>query len=157
MLKYSKITVWCAFIFLFPQVLGICSRSCFCCQPSLKLMCNGLLRSIKNYFCCHLFPKGDRGAGNGSSGRIRKQCPGGGPMIRSSSRSFAPSNLFNERIYELNDNSGSVMTDHTPTFATNYHQPFRGVDSDAMIHSRTMQSQVCLYILGFLARISKSF
>ena len=132
-------------IFLSPQVLGICSRSCFCCQPSLKLMCNGLLRSIKNYFCCHLFPKGDRGAGNGSSGRIRKQCPGGGgPMIRSSSRSFAPSNLFNERIYELNDNSGSVMTDHTPTFASNYHQPFRGVDSDAMIHSRTMQSQVCL-------------
>jgi len=62
-------------------------------------------------------------------------------MIRSSSRSFAPSNLFNERIYELNDNSGSVMTDHTPTFASNYHQPFRGADSDAMIHSRTMQSQ----------------
>ena len=71
-------------------------------------------------------------------------------MIRSSSRSFAPSNLFNERIYELNDNSGSVMTDHTPTFATNYHQPFRGVDSDAMIHSRTMQSQVCLYLISLI-------
>ena len=92
-----------------------------------------------------MVPKSTGGAGNGSNGRIRKQCPGsGGPMIRSSSRSFAPSNLFNERIYELNDNSGSVMTDHTPTFASNYHQPFRGVDSDAMIHSRTMQSQVCL-------------
>ena len=77
-------------------------------------------------------------------------------MIRSSSRSFAPSNLFNERIYELNDNSGSVMTDHTPTFATNYHQPFRGVDSDAMIHSRTMQSQVCLpiYIVVFFSMTS---
>ena len=74
-------------------------------------------------------------------------------MIRSSSRSFAPSNLFNERIYELNDNSGSVMTDHTPTFATNYHQPFRGVDSDAMIHSRTMQSQVCLYTLISLINV----
>ena len=87
-----------------------------------------------------MVPKGAGGAGNGSGSRIRKQCPGGGPMIRSSSRSFAPSNLFNERIYELNDNSGSVMTDHTPTFASNYHQPFRGTDS------RTLQSQVCLFI-----------
>ena len=64
-------------------------------------------------------------------------------MMRSNS--FAPSNLFNERIYELNDNSGSVMTDGTPTFTSNHynhHQPFRG--DEAMIHSRNMQQpQVC--------------
>ena len=129
------------------QVLGGCSRmSCFCCQP-LKLMCNGLLRSIKNYFCCHLRNGGASGGGSSASRTRKLHCPQG-PMIRSSTSSFSPSNLFNERIYELSDNSGSVMTG-TPTFTSNHHgrqQPIMRGD-DVIIHSRNFQTQVCVYLL----------
>jgi hypothetical protein len=74
---------------------------CYGCHP-LKLMCNGLLQSIKSYLCCR--------RSNGSSG-LRKQPADvghhGGPLARSGS--FAPAQFFmpTDRIYELHD---------TPTF-----------------------------------------
>ncbi len=52
------------------------------------------------------------------------------------SGSFAPASLFNERIYELHDNSGSLMT--TPTFHAN-PTPLRGEDAH---NNRTLPSHV---------------
>ena len=96
----------------------------YCCFQPLKLMCNGLLQSIKNYFCCHL----KRGSGKHHHY----------PEASRSTSSFAPSQLFSGRIYELHDNSGSVMT--TPTFVT--QPPNRNEDFFA---ARTLQPHVVDY------------
>ena len=96
----------------------------YCCFQPLKLMCNGLLQSIKNYFCCHL----KRGSGKHHHY----------PEASRSTSSFAPSQLFSDRIYELHDNSGSVMT--TPTFVT--QPPNRNEDFFA---ARTLQPHVVDY------------
>ena len=113
-------------IYFISQVLLPRPRQ-YCCQP-LKLMCNGLLQSIKNYFCCHL----KRG---GSAGKHHHY-----PEASVRSTSFAPSQLFSDRIYELHDNSGSVMT--TPTFVAQPYTPNRNED---FLASRTLQPQVVDY------------
>ena len=123
-----------------------------CCQrTSFKLICNGWFRSIKSYLCCHL-PRGARLRYYTSYINIlyiyiyiyifttfyiikyyyRKQVH---ESTTQRSGSFTTPSFFNERLYELHDNSGSVMT--TPTF----YPPNRG--DELLFNTSRSLHQVC--------------